>query len=137
MTTHASAIETNEDGWIIPRCTCGWDAGGVVPDQETAADCLMDHVAQAVRAELAPDERPRAPRRRFSIYLDAHSDTLDGLDRIFSEMDEVLADETVDHWERTSGGVDTGYTFKVTRDPDMTPERYQAELDAWVAVVHS
>lgn len=45
MTTHTSDIFEDEDGWIIARCTCGWQFGAV-PDNETATDVLMDHVAE-------------------------------------------------------------------------------------------
>jgi len=41
--THMSDIYEDEDGWIIPRCTCGWE-WGPVPDRETATDVLMEHV---------------------------------------------------------------------------------------------
>jgi len=39
---HMGDIYEDEDGWIIPRCTCGWE-WGVVPDHETATDVLMEH----------------------------------------------------------------------------------------------
>lgn len=39
---HASANDADEDGFILPVCTCGWKYGPV-PDEETATDALMDH----------------------------------------------------------------------------------------------
>ena len=47
---HASSNSEDPDGFIIPRCTCGWEAPAV-PDDETATDVLMDHAYMAgVRA---------------------------------------------------------------------------------------
>ena len=42
MGGHISVPATDEDGWTIPTCTCGWTFGPC-PDDETAADALMDH----------------------------------------------------------------------------------------------
>lgn len=40
---HLSDLDTDSDGWLIVRCTCGWSLLGPVPDNETATDVLMEH----------------------------------------------------------------------------------------------
>lgn len=45
--------EEEEDGWLIPQCTCGWRFGPV-PDLETLVDVLMDHAYEIGKDN--PDE---------------------------------------------------------------------------------
>ncbi len=53
---HASALDVDSDGWVVVACVCGW-TGGLVRDNETATDSLMDHAfvcgVVAGRASLA------------------------------------------------------------------------------------
>jgi hypothetical protein len=46
VSAHASSIGEDGDGFLVPRCTCGWE-GPPVPDDETATDVLMDHAFMA------------------------------------------------------------------------------------------
>jgi hypothetical protein len=43
---HSSNVTMGDDGWIIPRCTCGW-LTPAVPSYEEVMDLLMDHAAEA------------------------------------------------------------------------------------------
>lgn len=52
MSAHASIPEVDEDGWITPKCVCGWSFGPT-PDDETATDVLMDHAYEAGLAYAA------------------------------------------------------------------------------------
>lgn len=45
MANHLSASYEDDDGWIIVRCTCGWEFGPV-PDHEIEVDVLMEHAAE-------------------------------------------------------------------------------------------
>lgn len=82
------------------------------------------------------DQQP--PRRRFHVLFDAHADTLEDLERAVEEMSHELdvldrAEDTLPTVERTVGGVTSGWHLAVREDPTMTPERYQADLSAWLA----
>lgn len=47
---HASELVEEEDGWVVPTCSCGWRFRPV-PDAETMTDVLMDHAREVGRRE--------------------------------------------------------------------------------------
>lgn len=75
-------------------------------------------------------ERP-IPRRRFRLVLDLHADSLDELSIALRSIDfSVTAEGSTNS---TSGGCGSGWHYEVTEDAGMTPEKYRADLDAWIA----
>jgi hypothetical protein len=52
-TTHDLDSESLQpaDGWLFPRCRCGWSFGPV-PDMETFIDCLMAHAFDSALLHL-------------------------------------------------------------------------------------
>lgn len=71
------------------------------------------------------------PRRRYRLVLDLHADSLDELSIALRSIDfSVTAEGSTNS---TSGGCGSGWHYEVTEDVSMTPEKYRADLDAWVA----
>lgn len=61
-TRHVSNTTTDDVGWLIAACTCGWSFGPV-PDDETATDVLMEPLRRRrrPRATGALEPAPPAP----------------------------------------------------------------------------
>ena len=73
-----------------------------------------------------------APRRRFRATIELHADDFEGLVR---ELDHLAV--TLECHPGIEGGkrviVSGGCVATLTEDAAMTPERYRAEADAWLA----
>ncbi len=71
------------------------------------------------------------PHRRYRLVLDLHADSLDELSIALRSIDfSVTADGSRNC---TTGGCGSGWHYEVTEDAAMTPEKYRADLDAWIA----
>lgn len=56
--SHLDDSYEDGEGWLVARCTCGWEFGPV-PDKGTAADVMMEHAAaSAYSAARAVDVSP-------------------------------------------------------------------------------
>ena len=72
------------------------------------------------------------PHRRFEIVVTVSADDWESAQR---EVARVL-DHVAEHGPQcnmASGGYSTGSSVQVTEDAEMTHDRFEQELDAWIS----
>lgn len=67
----------------------------------------------------------RIPHRRFTAEIRVSADSLEDLQRALLELSHAPKDSTM-------GGPTMGYTCKLSEDPEMTHEKYFAEVEAYL-----
>lgn len=74
------------------------------------------------------------PQHRFELSLRIGADDWTRLARLLQEIENELASRPPAPFYVISGG---GYWLHVEENPEQTPEKYQADLDAWFAARRS
>ncbi len=75
------------------------------------------------------------PHRKYELHLTLGADDAETLrDALRSLAFDLEGFETVSAWpyQSVSGAPDCGYSTDIECDPDMTPERYQEELEQYL-----
>lgn len=85
-----------------------------------------------IENEPAFPGHPLAPRRRFKLSMCIHADDMDSLVMELQDFDECIRQGS---HNVTSGGTSSGGHFTIDVDESMTPEKYEAELGAYVEFV--
>lgn len=89
----------------------------------------LENRIRALEAQLSADAKPS---RRFEVTIRVSGDTWDGT---LAEIDR-LAEHVRDHGskcDQVSGGYSTGSWVQITERPEMTHDRFVADLDAYLA----
>lgn len=73
-----------------------------------------------------------APKRRFSVTIEAGGDTWDDVARTLRDLLPHIEDHGPT-CESVSGGCSSGHWVHVAEDPEMTAEKYRAALEAYLA----
>lgn len=98
---------------------------------------LVDELAQTAReiaqetAGARAEPSPAPPRRRLRLTLGLGADDLDEAARALEAIALDLVTDGRETREVTSGGGGSGHYLRLEWDPDMTGDRYRAELEAW------
>jgi hypothetical protein len=71
------------------------------------------------------------PKRRFTLTLQLHADSVKQLRADLKEIAFHICDEG-HRGDCTSGGCDSGYHYNVTERPEITPEKYREKLMAYL-----
>jgi len=76
------------------------------------------------------------PRRRFHVAIVVDGDTWEDVAQSLRELLPHV-EEHGPKCDSVSGGYSRGHFVHVVEDPEMTNEKYQAALDAYLAEVRS
>lgn len=82
-----------------------------------------------------PTDTARPPRRRMQLALDLHGDDQAALARALRDLADRADRGEILHSEGSgaSGGWDSGYSYRLTVDPDMDGDKYRDQLQRWKA----
>lgn len=76
-------------------------------------------------------DRPTPPERRMQLTLDMYADDRDSLATALRRLADKVEIDQIGPGEGASGGWSDGYSYRITEDPDMTGDRFRAELEEW------
>ena len=79
-------------------------------------------------------EEKRKPKRRFTVTIEVGGDAWIDVARSLRELLPHIEDHGP-KCDSVSGGVSSGHWVHVVEDQEMTPEKYHAALDAYLAEV--
>lgn len=75
--------------------------------------------------------RPPRPKRRFVVRIEVGGDTWEDTQRLVAEVLEHVHDHG-QHCSLVHGGPRAGAFVEIKEAPEMTHERYHAELEAYL-----
>lgn len=78
-------------------------------------------------------DAPEVPHRRYTVEIKIGADTWEDVKRSLDQIAFDLHGREDGAIDKTSGAPSAGYTVIGKQDPEMTHERYFADVEAWRA----
>jgi hypothetical protein len=72
------------------------------------------------------------PRRRFTVEIEVSGDSWEHVQRGLQDLLPHIEDHGP-QCSSVSGGYSSGHWIRVTENPEMTPQKYRAEVESYVA----
>lgn len=81
-------------------------------------------------------DEPKGPTRAWTLKLEIGADSPDYLLSALKQLHLDFLLQGVPVGNGASGGCDSGWSYDVKHDPEMTPEKYREQLAAYVDMLN-